>query len=212
MTGQFRKQPLKSHSGMFTAALGIPSRDLAARVNNRLTEFIDHFNKYVLAVHETFSRYNIEHEELDAAVTEMRQALEDLQSGEQSYQQRIASNGYLEQMFFRMYNDLARLIDERFAEYGFTQRPTPQPDMRNNLVIGDSDFPQRPEALYASTDSDSESDSDMSVIGDSVSDSSRRTYAEIRYLRGIYPGTPVKEFCVQFGISEQQYYRAMRKK
>ncbi len=63
---------------------------------------------------------------------------------------------------------------------------------------------------------DSESVTDRSLSmrreSDSVTDrSTHRSYGEIRYLRGIYPGMKVKEFCAKFGVDEQAFYRAMRK-
>jgi hypothetical protein len=62
---------------------------------------------------------------------------------------------------------------------------------------------------------DSESDSDMSMRRESDSStqpSTHMSYRNIRQARSIFPGLPVKEFCAKFGISEQSYYRAMRKR
>jgi hypothetical protein len=219
---QFHKNEPKVYTNTWDAMRGKAQPDLAVQLNTRLTNFIAHFNRFARQVQDALERHNIRDDELDGEMAEMRNAVELLQAG--SYQGDMR-NGYLEQMFLRMYEDLVRLIDERFAQYGFTQdaqiitdSPTPHQGMRKKLVTGDSDIAQRPEAFYASTDSDSESESDMSPVSDSNSfyasadsDSSRRSYAEIKYLRGIYPGLQVKEFCVKFGISEQQYYRAMRK-
>jgi hypothetical protein len=60
-----------------------------------------------------------------------------------------------------------------------------------------------------------DSDSDMSVSmgreSDSSTQSTHMSYRDVRYARSLYPGLPVKEFCAKFGISEQSYYRAMRK-
>ena len=64
-----------------------------------------------------------------------------------------------------------------------------------------------------------DSDSDMSVsmgresdtVTDSSTQSTHMSYRDIRYARSIYPGLTVKEFCSKFDISDQSFYRAMRK-
>lgn len=64
-------------------------------------------------------------------------------------------------------------------------------------------------------DSVSVSDRSLSHVQKSDSPSTHsthRSYREIRYVRSLYPGMKVKEFCAKFGISEQAFYWAMRKR
>lgn len=109
---------------------------------------------------------------------------------------------------------IEQLMEQIFAHLstqGFTQKSTHSPtlaELKQNEKISTHIVEEPSEAIYAPTDTDSDSDSDSDMSG--VSERPR-TYGEIRYLRSVYPGMPVKDFCTKFGISEQSYYRAMRK-
>jgi len=84
-------------------------------------------------------------DELDGELAEMRNAVELLQAGEDQGNMR---NGYLEQMLMRMYNDLVRLIDERFAQYGYpiSAHPPTLVEVQPQDNFYTQDVSQRPEA------------------------------------------------------------------
>ena len=116
MTKRYRVREVKPHNSTLGAIFGIPSGDLA-ETNSRLNGLIRSFNQLVDYVQAEFERNAIDHTEFDQKVSAMFAYLERLQTDDT---QDEMPNGYLEKMFVRMHHDLMRMIDERFAQYGFT--------------------------------------------------------------------------------------------